>query len=437
MEDRNAEYFKKSWNLIPGGMANIAFDDALTILYATDNFYSLIKGVAGSVKSNDLVSLHKIVYSADIIYLTQQLAVQKRRTDSKISLKFRSLQPDGSFKWVMISGTKTPESYKSGHKEVPIYACIAMDTTDHMKEFKRLEQVEDYHRITSELAKDLFFEYEIANDTLNFGEVFREVFGKDATIPNFRKRLEKTKVVHPDELKVVNQIFNSIMRGRKQVRFEVRLLPKEVLTSYTCYASIIYDENRNPHKVVGKLSANTERRELEIEKAKPVASYDGLTHVYTKSFAEESIVETLKEQEKDAFGALILMEVRNYKQINQIVTAMGRENVITSVAGLIKGRCRNSDIVGRIGLGEFIIYIKEIPSDRLIYEIANKLCKEVDLLYPYEHVQNRLSISMGIAFCKGDQQEFSGLIANASTALVMAKKVNTSSFEVIYAGNDQ
>lgn len=437
MEDRYAEYFKKSWNLIPGGMANIALDDALTILYATDNFYSLIKGVVGSVKNNALVSLHKMVYSADIIYLTQQLAVQKRRTDSKINLQFRSLQPDGSFKWVMISGTKTSEMYKSGHKEVPVYACIAMDATDHMKEYKRLEQVEDYHRITSELAKDLFFEYEIANDTLIFGEVFREVFGKDSVITSFRKRLEKTKIVHVDELKAVNQIFNSIMRGRKQVRFEVRLLPKDVLTTYTCYASIIYDENRNPHKVVGKLSANPERKEVEAEKVKPVPSYDGLTHVYTKSYAEEAIISALKEQEQETFGALILMEVRNYKQINQIVTAMGRENVLASIAGLIKGRCRNSDIVGRIGLSEYIVYLKDIPSDRLIYEIANKICKEVDLLYPYDHVQNRLSISMGVTFCKGNQQDFNGLVANASTALVMAKKVNTSSFEVIYVGNDQ
>ncbi|MBH1942088.1 sensor domain-containing diguanylate cyclase [Mobilitalea sibirica] len=432
MDDKTTDQKDQLLNTVPGGVAKIALDDTLTILYATDTFFSLIKNVSEKINTKTTLALLRIVYSADIIYVTQQLAAQKIRKDNIINFNFRTLQSNGSFKWVMITGSKTEEVHQSGNKSVPVYSCIAMDVTEHMLKYKKLEQVNNYHRIISELSKELYFEYEIATDTLVFTELFREVFGKDSVISGFRKKLDKTKMIHPDEVPGVIKVYSSMMSGRKQVRFELRLISKEgAPTWYICYASIIFDDNKNPYKVIGKLaSINTIKKEAETVTQKP--QLDNLTKVCTKDSAESMITEAMSKQEPDALSALLLIEIRNYKGVNEILTSVKGENILTTLAGYFKERFRATDIIGRLGLNEFIVYVKDIRTDRYVYEKADQICKEVENRYSYEHTKNGLSISIGVAFKKEEQMEYSALLANAKTALIMAKKENNNSFEVFY-----
>jgi diguanylate cyclase (GGDEF)-like protein len=432
MDEKNAIQMDELLKTSPGGIAKLALDDGITILYASDAFYSLIKNVTDKVSTRSPLALLRIVYSADIISLTQQIATQKHRKDNMLSLNFRTLQQNGSFKWVMISGNRTNEVFQSGVKSVPVYSCIAMDVTDHMVKFKNIEQTNDYHRTITELSKELYFEYEIAKDTLVFSELFREVFGKDAVMPNFRNRLEHTQIIYSEELPAVINIFNSVMGGRKQVRFEMRLIPKNGIPSwYICYASIIFDENRNPYKVVGKLA--TTNPLLKEEEAAPLRpELDNLTKVCTKTSAEALITEAISKQENDSLSALMLIDIRNYKTMNEILKGSNNENILTTIAGLIKTHFRSTDIVGRMGVSEFVIFIKNLQGVKNAYNKAEQLCKEVDELYSYHYSKNGMSISIGITFQQGKNKEYQELLANANTALVLAKKVSSSSFEVVY-----
>jgi len=418
--------------MAPGGVAKIAFDDVLTILYATDSFYSLIKNAAEKSVAKAPSALLRIVYSADIINVTQQLAAQKHRKDNMISINFRTLQHDGSFKWVMITGNRTMETHQSGSKTVPVYSCIAMDVTNHMLKYKRLEQVNDYHRTVTELSRELFFEYEIASDTLTFTELFHEIFGKDSEILGFRKKLEKTKLIYQDEHPAVISIFNSMMNGRKQVRFEVRLIPKDdVPVWYICYASMIFDENKTPSKVVGKLAlTNPMKKDAETLKIEPVL--DALTNVCTKESAEAIIVDSIAKQDTETLSALMVIDVRNYKAANAITENINGENILKTIAGMMNSQLRSTDIIGRLSMSEFVIFVKDIKTDRNAYGKAEKICKEVEERYSFEHTKIGPSVSIGITFIKGQQMDYPALLANANAALVMAKKVNNSSFEVFY-----
>ncbi len=412
----------------PGGLVKLAMDDMLTVLFASDTFVSMVKNVADKV-SKGPQQLLRMVYSADVIYVTQQLASQENRKDNMISFHFRSLQQDGSFKWIMISGNRTQETHSTGTKSVPVYSCMAMNVTDTMVQYKKLEQSVEYNRAIMELSKDLFFEYDIATDTLSFSEIFREVFGKDSVFANFRKKLEKTKMIHPEELPAVVGIFNSMMSGRKQVRFELRMIPKGGKPCwYICYASIIYGENRNPHKVVGKLSLINCVENVPTE-THYQPTKDPLTGVCTKESAEIMIREALNKQAEDALSAMLLVDIRNYKNINEIRKSINGENILTTIGHVLRREFRTSDIIGRIGISEFVIFLKDIPTDHMVYDRADKLCKELESLYSYEHVKNTITISIGITIQRGEQ-EFHAMLANANAALVIAKKVPVSSFEV-------
>lgn len=434
MDGINSLQMEHLLQTIPGGLAKLALDDTLTILYSTDTFNNMIENVAG--KGSNMISkgLLGMVYSADIISVTQQLADHKHKNEDVLRFYFRTLQHDGSFKWVMITGNSTDEVYQYGTKTVPIYSCIALDVTGYMLQFKSMEQKLDDQRTVSDLSRELFFEYEIAGDTLNFSQLFHEVFNKEAKIQGFRKRLEKTAIIHPDELPAVIRIFNSMMNGRKQVRFELRMIPKGgEPVWYICYASIIFDENKNPYKVVGKLAiANPMKREDKAEQKK--VELDSLTQVCTKVAAEELIKESIEKQDSDSLSGLMIVEVRNYKGMNEIMKNMNGNNILIIISEYLKAHFRSSDIIGRIGISEFVVFVKDVHSDKIVYDNAERLCKEVEGLYSYEHTKNTPSISIGIAFVKGQQTDYPTSLSNANAALVMAKKISTSSFEVFYGG---
>jgi diguanylate cyclase (GGDEF)-like protein len=429
MSEQNSPIPDNMLQSLPGGIAKLAFDDILTILFATDKFLQMIRNVTDQSTGKKPGALLRMVYSADIIYVTQQIAAHKHQKDNCLSINFRTLQQDGSFKWIMITGNKTEEVYQSGSRTVPVYSCVATDITGLMVNYKKLEQKNDYQRAISELSKDLFFEYEIANDTLSFTELYREIFGGDPVMTGFHSRLEKTKKIHSDELPAVIAIYSSMMKGRKQVRFELRLLPKDGnYCWYTCYASIIFDENRNPYKVVGKISTcNAVSKEPETPQYEPVL--DAVTNLCTKESAETMIKEALSGQKEESLSSLLIIDIRNYKGLNEIMKSISGDNVLSYIGKILHNKFRLNDIIGRSGMSEFIVYIRDLPSDKMVYEIADSLCAEINGIYPYGHSKNGLYASIGIAFAKG-VQEYQSLLANANTALVMAKKVSAGSFEV-------
>lgn len=417
-------------NVLPGGLLRMALDDELTIVHASDTFYQLI-GMDPRKPARLPKSLFKTVYSSDIIYYTQQIAAQKQRKDNQFLLFYRVLQKDGNLKWIMVNGSKTDETYKKNNKVVPIFFCMVLDVSEHMSDYRKLEQELDYHRTILELSRELFFEYVIATDTLSFSELFREVFGKESVIKEFNKRLEKTKLVHSDDLPGLVNTYKSMMNGKKQVGIEFRMITKTGdIAWYICYATIIYDENKNPYKVVGKLSAiNTSRKE-EVNKA-PIVKLDSLTKVYTKDTAEKMIIDSLATQSKESISTLLICDVRNYKGVNEIVRIVDGENILSTIAGILKRLFRTTDIIGRMGLSDFVVYAKDISSEKNAYEMAEYICNEVNKLYSYDFNKKGITISIGVALTKG-QEDYTSVLANAKTALVMAKKDNTSSFEIFY-----
>jgi diguanylate cyclase (GGDEF)-like protein len=219
------------------------------------------------------------------------------------------------------------------------------------------------------------------------------------------------------------------MSGRKLARFELRMIPKDGTPCwYTCYASIIFGENRTPSKLVGKLALKNciEKEEAETEY---IPVLDALTNVCSKESTEIMIKEAVKKQKQDSLSALLLVDIRNYKSINEIRKTIQSEDILTSIAAILKENFRTTDVIGRIGLSEFAIYIKDMPTENLAFYKAEKLCTELEARHSYQHTKNGLVASIGMSLQRG-KGEYEIMMANANAALIMAKKIPTSSFEV-------
>ena len=160
------------------------------------------------------------------------------------------------------------------------------------------------------------------------------------------------------------------------------------------------------------------------EMLKNKAERDSLTSLYNRSKTEELINKTLEEDtvaDKTRINALLLIDLDNFKKVNDMMGHLFGDAMLTEVTKILKKTFRSSDIMGRIGGDEFVVFMKDIPN----MDIAVKKAKEANNALKFIHKgiadSFSLSISIGIAFSPADGTTFSDLCGRADIALYCSK----------------
>ncbi|MEG2720013.1 MAG: diguanylate cyclase, partial [Oscillospiraceae bacterium] len=146
---------------------------------------------------------------------------------------------------------------------------------------------------------------------------------------------------------------------------------------------------------------------------------DQMTGVYNRSTAEELIKTILKNS--DNTYAMIMLDIDNFKQINDTYGHAYGDDVLRRLAQLLHSFFRQGDIVARMGGDEFLVFMTNAPSQKIV-ELK---CKE--LLYEIQNSNTDKTkiftlCSLGIAISNDKSNTFELLYENADSALYEAKK---------------
>lgn len=116
----------------------------------------------------------------------------------------------------------------------------------------------------------------------------------------------------------------------------------------------------------------TERVEMQ-KKLHLLASYDGLTQIYNRTYFMEQAVNKLESlMQKEGCASLILFDIDHFKQINDTYGHEAGDIVLTNVAKLAKTSLGPQDMIGRYGGEEFIILLPE-KDVKEAFEAADKI----------------------------------------------------------------
>lgn len=123
---------------------------------------------------------------------------------------------------------------------------------------------------------------------------------------------------------------------------------------FNCQFQAVYERyHREPVMIIGKLTDIQEQKYIERELIEK-SSYDGLTSVLNKRAAEQQITEELSE---NAEGCLFMIDIDDFKVINDELGHFVGDQVLTAVGTLLKTCFRQNDLIGRIGGDEFIVFL--------------------------------------------------------------------------------
>lgn len=157
------------------------------------------------------------------------------------------------------------------------------------------------------------------------------------------------------------------------------------------------------------------------------ANQDSLTKIHNRRFFNFFLTKLLKDKTPHT---LILIDIDNFKQLNDTQGHHHGDYVLKVIATILKDFTRTSDVVARYGGDEFAIILPRISkqeSKNIAERIRNNVLVNHKLL-PYPII----SVSIGIAAYPEDAMSTEELLKKADSALYKAKE-RGKNYVCIYA----
>lgn len=164
------------------------------------------------------------------------------------------------------------------------------------------------------------------------------------------------------------------------------------------------------------------------------AHIDALTKLYNRYGMETWITQRLKEKDADDQSAMLVLDVDNFKYVNDTFGHMLGDALLVDIADMIRTLFPDDFFCSRIGGDEYQIFALNISKD-IICAKAETLCKKIKEKYEKEHQDYNISISIGIAFSEENKgQDYAELYKMADLALYQAKEKGKNGY-MLYGDN--
>ena len=193
------------------------------------------------------------------------------------------------------------------------------------------------------------------------------------------------------------------------------------------FAHLIYDCNTG-HLCCRWYVKDIDRRKQYELGLQDKAEHDQLTGVYNRITFEMIVEDHLAKMDKAA--ALIILDIDDFKWINDSFGHVYGDNVLKQIAAMIKSTIEDSGIIGRLGGDEFAIFISPMVSREDVLQRMNHICKRMAYAVDFGDDNFSLSCSLGVAFSATDGNTFTDLYRCADEAQYQAKKNGKNQWRV-------
>lgn len=125
---------------------------------------------------------------------------------------------------------------------------------------------------------------------------------------------------------------------------------------------------------------------------------------------------------EDAYkGIMMLMDVDQFKSINDTYGHDVGDDVIVQLGTLLGDMFTNGETAGRFGGDEFIVFIRNSDDPEEAGRIAESIVKGASERISLPDKDRRVNVSIGIAIYRGYENNYSELFKKADTALYRSK----------------
>jgi len=168
-----------------------------------------------------------------------------------------------------------------------------------------------------------------------------------------------------------------------------------------------------------------------------LADHDPLTSLYTrKRFVEELGREIARSHRSGVTGAVVLVDLDDFKYVNDTQGHRNGDRLLTSLAHVLRQTVRANDLLARLDGDEFAVLVTETQPSRVDF-VVERLLKAVR--NHFVHVGEQpigVTASAGISFFPDQGGSAEEILARADQALDRAKRQGRDQF-VVFKPDDK
>lgn len=172
-------------------------------------------------------------------------------------------------------------------------------------------------------------------------------------------------------------------------------------------------------------SRNERMQELALQ-----ASHDPLTGLKNRRrFGEDLRTELARSRREQTVGAVMMLDLDNFKQINDTLGHAVGDRVIADIADVLRARMRATDVVARLGGDEFAIILPRCDLDEA-EDIADAIASAIRQRAPQGEAAAPITASVGIATFGPGTESYDSVLSAADNAMYEAKRSGRNSVRV-------
>ncbi|MGM0540322.1 MAG: PAS domain S-box protein, partial [Thermodesulfobacteriota bacterium] len=386
------------------GSAMFIMENDTTISHVNSNFEKLTGYSSQEIEGR--TSWTELVHPDDLEWMKEYHYLRRQGPDmAPRQYEFRFMTRcdqwrDMSFTVDMIPGTN--QSIGSG-----------IDITERKQAEEELRKREEHLQAILQATPDPIVVYDSLGHPQYINHSFCQVFGW--TFEELQG--QRIPFVPEDQKEPTFAKIREIYSTGVPVTFDTKRLTKNNrLLDIRISAAIIQSASEEHYGLVVILTDITERKQME-QKLRRMSLHDALTGLYNRNFFEEQM-KRLSDGRHNPLG-IIVCDVNGLKFINDTLGHQSGDQVLVSVAGILRQSFRSSDIIARLGGDEFAVLLTD--TDPEVVEVMLQRLRQTVLDFNSTEPEIPVSLSMGHALGEGAAVEMQALFREADSRMYREK----------------
>jgi diguanylate cyclase (GGDEF)-like protein len=195
--------------------------------------------------------------------------------------------------------------------------------------------------------------------------------------------------------------------------------------------SVVRDVKGGALYVINQIQDISERKE-RARQLEYLVDHDFLTGLYNRRWFERELGREVERAARYGTpGAVLIIDLDHFKVINDSFGHQAGDDLLKGVAGLLKQRARQSDVLARLGGDEFALLLPQTPPDRAEL-VADEIVKTLNRRMAASAGQS-LAVTASVGVAISDGLTDTELLAYADLAMYEAKEAGRNRFAVYRA----
>lgn len=372
---------------------------------------------------------------ADVVYEVNELLIKEdlasiKPTSPLLSQKYvvvcndeEQLQGDSVF--VCLKGRQYSKTYLD--KNFHVIESCDLDTLEEC--FEAIEKNKNYFTLMPLQEADYYFKNHLFTNI----KILNEGYSVSVSLGLSRRLApELAAVLDKSIYTLTTSMFEDFMQRNMELNQTLGAFIKKHLALFCVIVAVFLLVLATAIFLI-IIILTKRRKDRQIQYAMNLANRDSMTGLFNHIAFEKKVAGILSHQQDNEIGVFVMIDIDNFKKVNDTLGHAKGDYVIVSVANILLATFRGGDLKGRMGGDEFAVFMRNVSDIEAVKHKMRIFQIAIKDYFEKSGLEINVTCSIGISWCRGKQGEnaFKKIYKAADEGLYKVKKSGKNAFSIV------